>query len=175
MRAKTDPDSFKRAFDEHYGFICRVAAGIVYDLATAEDVAQETFVSLYRNPPVNLANMRGWLTAVAVNIALNHLRKDKARARREMKAVDVSGTSLSDVPLDALSKAESGAITRRALQSLGERERVVLVMSSSGMNYREIARAVSVKETSVGTIIARAKYAFKAAYAELGGSDDHVL
>lgn len=43
------------------------------------------------------------------------------------------------------------------------------------MSYREIARAVEVKETSVGTIIARARLALRAAYARLGGSDDDVL
>jgi hypothetical protein len=34
-------------------------------------------------------------------------------------------------------------------------------MRSAGLSYREIARAVEVKETSVGTIIARARLALR--------------
>lgn len=177
MGARIDPESFKRYFDEHYGFICRVATGIVCDRADAEDVAQETFMSLFLRPPKDPGqSIRGWLTVVAVNTALNHLRRDKARARREAGAAELEGASpLLDVPLDNLTKAEAGAVARGALEALDARDRAVLIMRSSGLNYREIARAVNVKETSVGTIIARAKSAFKAAYANLGGSDGNVL
>jgi len=177
MGARIDPASFKRYFDEHYGFVCRVAEGIVCDRATAEDVAQDTFISLYRNPPRDPEqSIRGWLTVVAVNTALNHLRKDKARARRETGAFEMAErVTPQDAPLDEVTKKEDQERLKWALRSLEERERAVLVMRSAGLSYREIAKAVYVKETSVGTIIARARLSLRSAYARLGGSDDDVL
>jgi len=177
MGARIDPTRFRRYFDEHYGFVCRVAEGIVCDRATTEDVAQDTFISLYRNPPRDPEqNIRGWLAVVAVNTALNYLRKDKARTRRETGAFEMDENStFQDAPLDELARREEGEVLKRALRSLEERERAVLVMRSAGLSYREIARAVDVKEASVGTIIARARLALRGAYARLGGSDDDVL
>jgi RNA polymerase sigma factor (sigma-70 family) len=115
------------------------------------------------------------LTTVAVNTALNHLRREKARARREQGAAGLDGFVGQDAPVDMLTKEEAGDLTRRTLQLLDERDRAVLVMKSSGMKYREIARTVDINETSVGTILARARAAFKTAYAALGGSDKDVL
>lgn len=177
MGARIDPTSFRRYFDEHYGFVCRVAEGIVYDRTTAEDVAQDTFISLYRNPPRDPEqSIRGWLTVVAVNTALNYLRRDKARTRRETGAFEMDGrATLQEAPLDELSKKEDAEVVKQTLRSLEDRERAVLVMRSAGLSYREIARAVDVKEASVGTIIARARLSLRAAYARLGGSDDDVL
>ncbi len=175
MGPRIDKDSFRRIFDEQYSFICRLVTGIVCDAAAAEDVAQEVFVTLYRNPPRESTNLRGWLTTVAVNTALNHLRKEKARIRREAGAAGLDRSADQGAPLEELTQAEAGELTRKALGSLDPRDRAVLLLKSSGMSYREIAQAVNVRETSVGTIIARARFAFKAAYAGLGGSDRDVL
>lgn len=183
MGPSIDPDLFRATFDREYPFICRLTAGIVGSFAAAEDVAQEAFVRLYRNPPSDLSNVRGWLGTVAVNLALNHLRSEQARARREEYGEAngrFRGTALTAEPAtgsaeEEVTRHEDDALTRAALAALPDRERIALLLRTSGMSYREIAQSLRVKETSVGTLLARARQAFRSEYTRLKGSDDGVL
>lgn len=181
MRPRTDPETFKAAFDRDYPFICRLVQGIVGDFPAAEDVAQEAFVRLYRDPPSDMSNVRGWLATVAVNLALNHLRSERARTRREGEADGRSrGTvfaaeGASGSAEDEFAKREGDSITRSALAALPERERLTLLMRAGGMSYKEIAQSLKVKDTSIGTLLARARQAFRSEYTRLREGDDGVL
>jgi RNA polymerase sigma factor (sigma-70 family) len=53
---------------------------------------------------------------------------------------------------------------RAALQQLSERDRQLLMMREEGFRYQEIAEAVGVSPTSVGTLIARAVKRFAEVY-----------
>jgi len=61
------------------------------------------------------------------------------------------------------------------LDSLPERERQMLLLRYEGFSYREVAHALAINEASVGTLLARAKTAFRdalggAARAEVSGA-----
>jgi RNA polymerase sigma-70 factor (ECF subfamily) len=53
---------------------------------------------------------------------------------------------------------------RAAIDQLGERERQLLLLRAEGYGYRELAAALDLHEASVGTLLARAKRAFREAY-----------
>jgi DNA-directed RNA polymerase specialized sigma24 family protein len=53
---------------------------------------------------------------------------------------------------------------RRALDRLPERDRELLLLRAEGFSYRDIAQALALNETSIGTLIARAKLAFRRNY-----------
>ena len=53
---------------------------------------------------------------------------------------------------------------RRALDRVPERDRHLLLLRAEGYSYREIAAALQIQETSVGTLLARAKRAFRDNY-----------
>ncbi|MBK8233563.1 MAG: hypothetical protein IPK72_24040 [Candidatus Eisenbacteria bacterium] len=55
---------------------------------------------------------------------------------------------------------------RRAIETLSEREQSLLLLRTEGYSYRELALALDLEESSVGTLLARAKRAFRAAYEE---------
>lgn len=73
-------------------------------------------------------------------------------------------------PEEALVRGEEVALTRHVLENLPERDRACLLLKFSGMNYADIARATGVKESSVGTLLARARARFKSEYIRLKGS-----
>lgn len=52
-------------------------------------------------------------------------------------------------------------MVRRALDALAPRERALLLMRAEGYSYRELAVALQLTETSVGTLLARARVAFR--------------
>ena len=61
---------------------------------------------------------------------------------------------------------------REALEQLTEREREILLMRHGGFSYREIAEAVDVAPSSVGTLLARAERNFVNVYMPPGETDD---
>lgn len=165
---------FKELFESHYPSVCRKLTALLGSRAAAEDVAQEAFIKLYETPPREFSNPGGWISRVATNMAYNYLCSEKSRRRREA----VSGGFLTvkeAEPDEVLLRNEEVAFTRRVLTILPERDRACLLLKFSGMNYAAIARVIGVKESSVGTLLARARTRFKSEYLKLGGNDHGVL
>ena len=50
------------------------------------------------------------------------------------------------------------------IDHLPERERQLLLLRAEGYSYRDLARALDLEESSVGTLLARAKRAFRDRY-----------
>jgi RNA polymerase sigma factor (sigma-70 family) len=90
---------------------------------------------------------------VASNLAYNHMRGEARRISRETIAETSPETDV-DAILDV----------RRALEDLGARDRIVLMLRHSGFSYAEIAEAVGLAPNSVGTILARAQRRFRETY-----------
>ncbi|MDR3542058.1 MAG: sigma-70 family RNA polymerase sigma factor [Desulfosporosinus sp.] len=154
---------YKNIFEKYYSGVYRLLTCFLSNPTTAEDIAQETFLKFYLSPPRELDNVGGWLARVAKNLAYNHLHREKSRAEREVK-MDLPQTT---EPESYILEEEENALIGRALNSLTDRDRICLTLRLTGMNYAEIAQAIEVKETSVGTILARAKERFKMEYLKL--------
>lgn len=162
---------YKNLFEMHYTGVFRLLTYFLSNRSTAEDIAQETFLKLYLTPPRESDNVGGWLTRVAKNLAYNHLHRERSRATRDSQMDLTRKTGLES----HLVEEEENAIIGRSLNALNDRDRICLTLRLTGMNYAEIAQAIDVKETSVGTILARAKERFKKEYFKLKGGDLDVL
>jgi RNA polymerase sigma factor (sigma-70 family) len=106
---------------------------------------------------------------VASNLAYNHFRGEKRRATREQAAGGAgrAGAMGADSGEDLYPQGpdlEDVLDVRRALDELEPRERAVLLLRHSGFSYAEIAEALELAKTSVGTTIARAQRKFRIAY-----------
>ncbi len=134
------------------------------DLAT--DLAQEAFLRLYRRGKMPDAP-EAWLITVATNLFRN-ARSKRARQRRLLTSARGVGVQ-SDPPPEperAADRAESRRRVRAAIEQLTERDRHMLLLRAEGYSYRDIAAALELRETSVGTLLARAKRAFREAYGD---------
>jgi RNA polymerase sigma factor (sigma-70 family) len=157
--------AFERLYRAHVLAVRRHLVYLTGDRAAAEDLTQETFGRLYQHlaadEPSDLRNPQAWLLRVASNLAYNHFRTESRRSLREDVASQVtrSETSVDDV-LDV----------RRALEELDSRDRIVLMLRHSGFSYAEVAQAVGVAPSSVGTTLARAQRRFRKAYEAAGPS-----
>jgi RNA polymerase sigma-70 factor, ECF subfamily len=63
-----------------------------------------------------------------------------------------------------IERAQEAAVARKALEMLTERDREALLMREEGLDYNEIAAALSLSVTSVGTTLARARRRLVEAY-----------
>jgi len=123
--------------------------------ADAEDIVQEAFVKIWRRNH-NIAN-RGLFYATVRSIALDFLRRNSRRARRESAAV-----SESDQMVQAMFEVEdeSQRVLVAALDLLPNEQREVLVMKIwNELTFAEIASAL---EISQNTAASRYRYALAA-------------
>jgi DNA-directed RNA polymerase specialized sigma24 family protein len=58
---------------------------------------------------------------------------------------------------------------RRALAKIKEPMRSCLLLKQQGLSYREIATSLSLKETNVGSLVARGRKEFARVYGKIGG------
>lgn len=161
--ARTDRGSldFDAFFRRVYPSLHRYALRMAGDADAADDIAQEAFTRLLgRSMPEDEARL--WLFTVAANLFRDRARMTKRRARI-LSTVPRDETSPWPRPDERAERADDVARVRRALERIPERDRQMLLMRHEGFRYDEIARAVDVAPTSVGTLLARALRRFSAA------------
>jgi RNA polymerase sigma-70 factor (ECF subfamily) len=160
-----DSTAFDELFLRHYAAVYRVLYGVVGNAQEAEDLAQETFTALYRQPPrlEGSGSVGAWLYRVAVNRAYNALRSTQ-RLQRRLEQVEPEQQS---DPQDEYVRREERERVRAALARLPERTAKLLLLRYAGLSYAEIAAAIDVAASSVGTLLARAERAFVAEYEQI--------
>jgi RNA polymerase sigma factor (sigma-70 family) len=154
----TTDKAFDRVFRAEYARVVAIAARVLGDRSRAEDVAQDAFLALHRRNCSDQGWAGGWVCAAAAHGALNVLRSERRRTRRERLAA--SPTETAD-PAVAVERADDGRLLRAALARLPQRAATVLVLRHSGLSYSEVASAMGVKQGDVGTMVRRAEAALR--------------
>ena len=158
--------------EEAFAYLLGIYQHPIFDLvshivegpADAADVLQDVFLKVYKG----VGNFHGesslktWIYRIAVHEALNHRRGFLRRLRREPVSLDAMHadprTELAtrdglDTPYGAAEQAERQEIVRKALASLPQPFRtVVLLREIEGLSYEEIAEILG---TATGTVKSR--------------------
>ncbi len=150
--------SFDRVFRAEYGRVVRIASRVLGDRGRAEDVAQDAFLALHRRNCSDQAWAGAWVCTAAAHMALNVLRGERRRSRREQLATPAAEPV---DPAAAVERADDGRVLRAALGLLPQRSAMVLVLRHSGLSYAEVAAAMNVKQGDVGTMLRRAEAALR--------------
>ncbi len=175
--AEASAPDFDAAFVLHHRAVYRTAYALLHDAGLAEDVTQEVFLRFYRQldqrPPAG-EHLRPWLLRVAINLAHNTRRgRQRSSARDEEFATQAAGSDSSVAATAALDaeyeRKTEIELARRALKYIDEPMRSCLLLKQQGLSYREIAAAVSVNESYVGSLIARGRKEFVRVYGRVGG------
>ena len=159
VAAVTLPAAFERLFLQEYGRVAGVAYRVLGDRAEAEDVAQEVFLSFYRQHDPSAAYAPAWLHRAAAHLALNAARGRRRRDRRDTLAAR-QGDRVTDPEGEAVA-AEQRAEVRAALARLPSETASLLALRYSGFSYAEVAEALDIKADQIGTRLRRAQEAFK--------------
>ncbi len=157
-------DSFASLFEVHFRRVYRVLDRLSGDPDLAADLAQEAFVRLYRRGALPDAP-EAWLISVAMNLFRN---ERSTRSRRIRLLGPIRGEFAQADPPPApdahLLADDTRQRVRAAIDQLPDRERRLLLLQAEGYGYRDIATALGLNEASVGTLLARAREAFREAY-----------
>jgi len=156
--------AFEELFASEFARVFRYLDRLSGEPDLAADLAQEAFIRLYQRGSMPDRPLP-WLVTVALNLFRNARSTQARRARLLAGAqVEMTGAEPAGFP-DRIAETESIRV-RDALNALTERERELLLLRAEGYSYRDLAAALRLHEPSVGTLLARAKQAFREAYGD---------
>jgi RNA polymerase sigma-70 factor (ECF subfamily) len=171
VRARTgDTQAWGDLYREYAPAIFRFCRRAMPTREDAEDATMEIFMKL-RTKLVQYDQSRSftaWLYKVAANHCWDMLRRRRVRQGKETEDV-------TEIPLEApepnqlekLIEERTSEEVRRALDKLGLRARMALVMRYySDMSYDEIADALGVRRAFVGVVLLRARHELRQALGE---------
>lgn len=148
--------AFAEIVTRHYQPVYRLAWRMAGDAAMAEDVTQEAFIRLWRNPLQvrEAAAVRGWLMRVAANAAIDRARKPRLAAL-ELAPETADPQARPDAPL---ARAEASRLVDEALAELPDRQRQAVALSYfEGLTNAEMADVMDVSVEAVESLLARAR------------------
>ena len=133
-----DESAMATLYDRYSSIVYAVALRVLGDTGAAEDVLQEVFMQLWRNPGVfdsSRGNLGAWLAVITRNRAIDGLRK----RRPETDIADVVVSVEPDMAGDA-ERSRAMEKVRGALGGMPAAQRSALEMAYfEGLTHTEIA------------------------------------
>ena len=165
-------DTFEIVFSQHKDAVYRFAWRMTNSASTAEDVAQEVFLTLLRNPDrfdASLGPLRPFLLGVARNLILKRWRAERHFAEFD----DAAEERFVASPVD-IGRNETAEIVAEAVRSLPPLQREALILAEyEELSLEEIARAVGSETGTVKSRLHRARENLRRRLAPLKGLSTH--
>ena len=154
-----DRQAFRALVDRYEGTVARVAYGMLGQGADTDDVGPEVMVKLYTalDGFRAEASLKTFVTRIAINCCLDHLKKRKRFFRRFRPIDDAQDHALPD-PARGDRQAEARQAISRAVATLAPEFRSVVVLRLiEGHSTLETARILDVAEGTILSRLARAR------------------
>jgi RNA polymerase sigma factor (sigma-70 family) len=157
-----DLDAFNQIVLVYQDQVFGICLRMLGSRQAAEDVAQDTFLSAFRNVRrMRGPTVRAWLLRIASNACIDEIRRRKRQPQLslDMPAGDGDAARTIDTPDPEVGpeqqalRVELRDALRAELLRLPDDQRLVIILCDiEGLSYEEIAVAM---ETSVGTVKSR--------------------
>jgi RNA polymerase sigma-70 factor (ECF subfamily) len=153
----------RNAYNELVRIHAQGVLNVIYrmcgNMQIAEDAAQETFIQAWLRLPSYRprSSLRNWLYRIAVNTAIDMLRKEKHILPGEIEEMHLTDTDPG--PEAMVTSFQRTEMVQEAVSTLPDASRAVLVLREfEGLSYKEISESL---EIPVGTVMSRLSYARK--------------
>ena len=148
-------ERFAALVERQSRFVFRVAFSVLRNAHDAEDVAQETFLKLYRTAAwQKIADERAFLARAAWRLAVSSLSQKKIASEFERAP--------QETPEEELIRLDRDAMVQRLVEALPEELRLPLALSTvEGLRSHEIAAVMGIPDGTVRTRITRARKILK--------------
>lgn len=163
-------DAFNTLVLRYQDSVYNLAYRILGETQSAADAAQEAFITAYRRlDTFRGGSFRAWLLRITTNQCYDELRRLKRRPATSMEDLgdpnSDDGPNLpdgSDTPEEVVQQRELNRAIQQCIDALGDDQRAVLVLSDiEGLDYQEIADAVSANLGTVKSRLSRARAAVR--------------
>ena len=142
-----DSKAFEQVYNQSSGAVFGLAMSILGNQADAEDVVQETYITIYNKADTykDKGKAMAWIFTIARNHALMKLREKKKHSHIDLD--EVYNVGEDDSTLEDMHKEDLVSVL---LDTLKEDERQIVVMHAmSNMKHKDIAEVMNIPLSTV--------------------------
>ena len=152
-----DPRAFELVYDRHGAAAFSLAYRMVGDRTTAQDVAQEAFLSIWRSKmryQPDRGSVRTWILGIVHHRAIDVLRRNLVHDRRRGSAEGIDERFEADERTDVeVARREEARHIKAALETLPrDQSRVIELAYFGGFSHSRIAEML---DAPIGTVKGR--------------------
>ena len=154
-----DDAALMALYQRYGGFVKGMAYRVLQDDSQAEEITQDIFLKLWRQPErwdPSLAKLSTWLMAITRNAAIDRLRAEKRRPFYAAKTTDDAAAQLTQ---DAVANDPlwyDGQLLRHYLSLLPEEQQNLIEMAFfQGLSHTELAETLDLPLGTVKTRLRR--------------------
>jgi RNA polymerase sigma-70 factor (ECF subfamily) len=150
MATLASPADFSAAYREHYRLAFSTAYRVLRDAATAEEVVQDVFTTIWRYPDKfdpQRGSLPGYVAMMAGSRAVDRVRSRNAglAAADRLAIVDVQRGEGGESPAEAVMRRhEAGLVLAEVAELPAAQRDAVLMAYGRGLSTAEIAKAAGV-------------------------------
>jgi len=181
LLAAGERTAFEQVYRKHNSSLIRVAVGIVRSRATAEEVAQETWIAVLKNICgfEGRSSLASWIFSILIN-------KARSRAKRDGRMVSFDGTGEDDnlaaafdgrgrwkdipelwevlTPERILAGRSVMDHVNTAIEALPPGQRSVIILrAQQGLDAEEVCAILGISEGNMRVLLHRARLGVRAA------------
>ncbi len=164
--AAGDLRAFEDIYKEYSGFVYNVGLRVMNNHADAQEVTQDVFLSVYRKLSGfrEMASLKTWLYRIAVNTAINHIKKESKLREKAAKLKDEADLLTLENKEQGRQDREYGKeIVTGILMKLNPKQRACIVLKHiEGFTCNEISNTLKININTVKTHLRRAREAILA-------------
>lgn len=165
-----DREALTEMVRRHQERVWAIAYRCCRNRADADDIAQETFLRLWRAAAKYkpTAAFTTWLYRIVVNLCLDARRRARHRTAEEFLRQGLGLVSPPDP--SSLERDETARRVQAAVDALPDRQRTALVLQRyESLSCRQIAEVTGWSESAVESLLVRAYATLRGALADLNG------
>jgi RNA polymerase sigma-70 factor (ECF subfamily) len=156
-----DEAAFAGVYDALSPGVYGLALRVLRNPAQAQEVTQEVFLAVWREAPrfdQARSTVRTWVGVIAHRRAVDRVRAEESRNRREERLPPVADAEnedpVSESVSDSIDRRSDRDRVRKALATLTERQREAVELAYfEGFTYRRVAQVLGVPEGTAKTRI----------------------
>ncbi len=164
MKDARDERALRELMERYQGPVYTMAYRMLGNAADAEDVAQRTFIRVWRAAPTYEPDARftTWLFTIVRNLVFNETRRRLRKPASSLEAGEESGfqsaTPEQDSPDATLEHKELEDVVERALGQLSPKARMAVQLRRfEDMGYEEIAKVLGMTASATKSLLFRAR------------------
>jgi RNA polymerase sigma-70 factor, ECF subfamily len=158
--ARQDQKAFAELVARYHAQVYRVAWRLNGGHVDVDDIAQETFLKLWKNPTQlrEAGALKGWLMRVASNMVMDRYRRKKTLDLDHAKDVADQSTSAADM----LDQAHATKFIDAAIATLPDRQKLAITLVHfEHMTNIAAAETMEISVDAIESLLARARRGLK--------------
>ena len=165
-----DRDAFNHIVERYKNKLTNFLYRFTYDIASAEDLAQDTLLKVYINKDSykEIAKFSTWIYTIASNLAKTELRKIKRRKTYTISDLSTDDREFVIHQSDAESFEDeedtlvSGKILQKCLNNLDDEfKNIIILRDIQELSYDEISKILKIPLGTVKSRINRGRFKLK--------------